>query len=121
MMRTSQKLTLAAVAAVFVLLGTGVGAAALEAPSAPGLPEALSPELGNPAPKVLGAEAEDSAKAEDPLCLADPASRSEPALDPAPLPKQELMSPCCQTLCDQICGVNQACACKRCVVFGCEL
>jgi hypothetical protein len=115
MMRPTQKLTLAAIAAAFVLLGTGVGPAPFEVPSAPDLPEASAVGLASQDAGVPGAQAE------DPLCLADPARQGEPVLDPVPAARQELMSPCCQTLCDQICGVNQACACKRCVVFGCEL
>lgn len=29
--------------------------------------------------------------------------------------------PCCVELCEQICGIGEACACKRCQVFGCGL
>ena len=27
--------------------------------------------------------------------------------------------PCCESLCDQVCGVGEPCLCKRCQVLGC--
>lgn len=36
-----------------------------------------------------------------------------------PIPQTEVGSPCCQTLCAQICGEGTPCLCKRCQLFAC--
>lgn len=36
-------------------------------------------------------------------------------------PVEQTGQPCCQSLCEQTCGVGEPCACKRCVVVGCGL
>jgi hypothetical protein len=49
-----------------------------------------------------------------PLCAEESAA---PFVDLEPL--EQTGQPCCQSLCEQTCGVGEACACKRCIVFGC--
>jgi hypothetical protein len=49
-----------------------------------------------------------------PLCAEESAA---PFLDLEPL--EQTGQPCCQSLCEQTCGVGEACACKRCIVLGC--
>lgn len=115
MRHATQTLSLAAVFLVFLLIGPGAGAAPPEEPLSQVPREAPSLRLDGPSQAALGAETEGS------LCLGDTGGQPAPALEPSPVAGQNLASPCCQTLCDQVCGVNQACACRRCVVFGCEL
>jgi len=114
MLPTPCKLTLTVLLALLVHSLSAVGAAAPEAAPTSELQLTSISQQGTD-PTLAGIEEESS------LCQGDPSGESEPALEPSPGAAPSLAANCCQALCDQVCGVNQACFCRRCVVLGCEL
>jgi hypothetical protein len=99
-------------------LGIGLGAfllsmTALAAPPA-------EPEVASGSEVVLESPVEASMEVpmELPLDLPEEVGSASVC---APTPAAETGQPCCVSLCEQICGVGEACACKRCQVFGCGL
>jgi len=58
-------------------------------------------------------------EAADPLCPSGAGFDLGVEALQAPFHQPQVGSPCCDSLCAQICGVGEPCACKRCQVLGC--
>jgi hypothetical protein len=55
----------------------------------------------------------------DPLCLDGMTNGLVISPSLSPIAQPQVGAPCCADLCEQICGVGEACLCKRCQVLGC--
>ena len=72
-----------------------------------------------PAPDASGAGA--LAEPGGALCVEPVPGAAEAAAVLVPLEPPQVGQPCCVALCEEICGVGEACACHRCQVIGCGL
>ena len=104
--------------AVLVILSLAVVAAtAATAPAAANEPSAnaLGPNAGDEATVAVPA----GLQSVEPLCPSASATgfNAGPSLPWTTQP--QVGSPCCDSLCAQVCGVGEPCACKRCQVLGC--
>ena len=106
MLRPTKKFHFLALMTVGVL----VGLVAMAAP-----PEQLPTQVSFDLPATDGAQSDRS------ICQDDAVEDMGIGLESLMDVETQVGQPCCQALCEQICGIGEACLCKRCLVLGCGL
>ena len=119
-MKRSTYAVLWALTLVLVLATVSLASAAPQAPA--DQPAAEAPVMRTAQDGTLAAPVSDSevgSQAGTLLCLDGMAGG--PVISPSlpSIARPQVGSPCCESLCDQVCGVGEACFCKRCQVLGC--
>jgi hypothetical protein len=113
MQRIAQKLAFVTLATLILFYGAmAFGSPAEQSPDQELDPQEIQAEIQN-APTA-------EPQAEEPFCEEMAADSAEALFDLGPI-SQPAMSPCCQALCDQVCGVGEHCVCHRCQVVGCSV